>query len=133
MAHYRYSVRNYEEAAALWRQERYIPSIGRHAVRLGYATYLIDTGDRHEDMPVFAIRFHATNVVAYYPLGQIYLNTGGWITVGTLERLQEFTPVSIHIYGRDIHSKVREGRIVAESEDGVAVTLDAHSPTGWAA
>lgn len=42
-----------------------------------------------------AIRLHATDVVTYSPDGSITLNTGGWFTVTTKERMNRFTPFGI--------------------------------------
>lgn len=38
------------------------------------------------------IRFHATDIVTYYADGRIILNTGGWHTVTTSDRIHRFSP-----------------------------------------
>ena len=42
-----------------------------------------------------AVRLHATDVVTYYADGSIRLNTGGWFTVTTKARINEFSPFSV--------------------------------------
>lgn len=43
----------------------------------------------------FAVRLHDTDVVTYYPDGSIRLDTGGWRTVTTKERINRFSPFGI--------------------------------------
>lgn len=112
MAHYNQSIRSYRKAHDVMerkghRNYRQMPGI--NAVRLGYATFLVETPQG------YAIRQHATDVVTYlHDMHAVLVTTGGWSTVSTLERLQSFTPSCISIRGRDIHSKKRNGAIFAE-------------------
>jgi hypothetical protein len=39
-----------------------------------------------------AIRLHSTDIIIFHPSGDIELNTGGWQTVTTKDRLNEFLP-----------------------------------------
>jgi len=41
------------------------------------------------------VRYHSTNVVSYYKSGEIVLDTGGWWTVTTKARLNEYAPVRV--------------------------------------
>lgn len=42
-----------------------------------------------------AIKLHATDVVTYLPDGGVRLNTGGWRTVTTKDRINKFAPVRV--------------------------------------
>jgi hypothetical protein len=44
-----------------------------------------------------AVLYHATDVVIYHPDDTIELNSGGWYTVSTKARMNDFTPRSIQI------------------------------------
>lgn len=50
--------------------------------------------NKHEDGS-FAIRFHQTDIVIFYPDGSLKLNTGGYPTRTTRERMQDWCPVDI--------------------------------------
>ena len=43
-----------------------------------------------------AIRLHDTNVVITYPDGSIVLNSGGWRTSTTKDRINKFSPYRVH-------------------------------------
>ena len=67
MAHYKHTVKDWSMAQNVWAEHnRYLHSLGRRGVPLGYATTLIDTGERFmgkfTDYPVLAVRQHATEV-----------------------------------------------------------------------
>ena len=78
-----YTITNYEQADALL--------TGRnHASRkIANNTYL----ERRDDS--IAVRLHATDVVTYYPNGSVRLNTGGWFTVTTKDRIHRFCPATV--------------------------------------
>jgi hypothetical protein len=57
--------------------------------RLGNNTYLRPCGDD------FVVRFHATNVVTIHADGTYTLNTGGWETSTTKERLNSWSPARV--------------------------------------
>ena len=42
-----------------------------------------------------AIRFHNTDIVVYTPTGVVGYYTGGWDTVTTLQRMNQFSPYSL--------------------------------------
>jgi hypothetical protein len=140
MAHYRHSIKSWSDAKRVWTEhEQYLASIGRHGVRLGYCTYLVDTGDRvmmrpsmnvQVEEPVLAVRHHATDIVVFWPHGRIKIETDGWITVTTLERLQEFTPANIHVYGEHVQSKRKPGYFHIEEGETPIMTLDEKDVTG---
>jgi hypothetical protein len=60
----------------------------RDSRKIAHATYLRADG---ED---FVIRQHQTDIIWYYKNGDITLNTDGWFTRTTRDRLEEFTPFS---------------------------------------
>lgn len=81
---------SYTEAAALLESARPIraasgayyrssPQLGR---KLANNTYLVADGD------AFAVRLHWTNVVTFHPNGSIVLDTGGWQTSTTRDRIR---------------------------------------------
>jgi hypothetical protein len=47
------------------------------------------------DLTHYAVRLHATDVVTYLANGNIVLDTGGWLTVTTKERISRFSPFGI--------------------------------------
>lgn len=61
---------------------------GRNATRrkLGNNTYA------HRVNGAIAIQLHSTDILTYYPDGRIVANSGGWKTVTTKARLNEFLP-----------------------------------------
>jgi hypothetical protein len=42
-----------------------------------------------------AVRLHATNVVTYHPDGRITLDSGGWRTVTTKDRIDKYAPINL--------------------------------------
>ena len=44
-----------------------------------------------------AIRYHSTDIVTYHPDGSITLNTGGWDTTTTTNRMQMLTPAHVWV------------------------------------
>lgn len=78
---------------------------GKQSIRLGNNTYLehithdyTRTGD-FIDAPVIGVRLHQTYIVRFYASGQVTLHTGGWQTVTTKDRLNEF--ITSHIYQKN--------------------------------
>ena len=48
------------------------------------------------DGETIAVRYHKTDVVTYKADGKIILNSGGWQTVTTKERLNAFSPLGVY-------------------------------------
>ena len=46
---------------------------------------------------VYAVRLHQTNIVTYY-LNRVILNSGGWLSVTTKDRMNQFTPGHLHVF-----------------------------------
>ena len=47
---------------------------------------------------VKAIRFHDTNIITYLKNGKIRLNSGGWYTSTTKERINRFLPANYYLF-----------------------------------
>jgi hypothetical protein len=47
------------------------------------------------------IRLHFTDIVIFRPDGSIVLDSGGWRTVTTKARMNDFLPYGIHVYQQD--------------------------------
>ncbi len=45
-----------------------------------------------------AIRLHATDILTFYPCGSVVVKTGGWKTVTTKSRINDYLPVGWHIF-----------------------------------
>jgi len=70
---------------------------GRNAKgrKLGNNTY----AERREGLsaPAIAVRLHATDVLTFYQDGRVVLNTGGWKTVTTKDRINEYIPAGFRV------------------------------------
>ena len=68
------------------------------------------------------LRLHQTDVLTYKPDGKILLNSGGWRTHTTKERLNSFLPVHIRVYQKNYSWYVRqEGKKDIEFTDGMEI------------
>jgi|SRR5882724_8548968 len=63
---------------------------GRDSRKLGNNTYLQKRGEN------IAVKLHQTDVVTYTPNGEVILSSGGWKTVTTKDRINQFSPVRIY-------------------------------------
>lgn len=80
----------YEECAALMSKAR-DPGNGKP---LANNTRLYQRGSD------YAVRYHYTDVVTVHPDGTYTLNTGGWETVTTKQRLNQFGPAHVYSAGK---------------------------------
>jgi len=64
----------------------------RDSRKIGNNTYL----KRRADTEI-AIMLHATDVVTYKQSGEVVLNSGGWHTVTTKDRISEYIPNSYQV------------------------------------
>lgn len=69
----------YEEAKKLLK--------GRDSKKIGNNTYLINGGD------VVSVCLHGTDVLKFYENGHIKLNSGGYQTVTTKDRMNKYLPI----------------------------------------
>lgn len=67
---------------------------GRDSRKLENNTYLKRRADG-----TLAVMLHATDVVTYHPDGRIVLDSGGWRTVTTKDRLNKYAP--LHLWARN--------------------------------
>lgn len=66
-----------------------------------------------------AIRLHNTNVVTFYQDGKVILNTGGWHTVTTKERINRFIPGGYTLSSLKGVWCVHHNGVAHEYEDGM--------------
>lgn len=93
-------VRSWRQAHDLFQRAARVPRHGGPArVSLGYATWLhqrwrdgVDVGE-----PIYVVRLHQTDVVTYLPHGDIEVATGGWRTVTTKRRIEDYTPADVWV------------------------------------
>ncbi len=57
---------------------------GKTQRKIGNNTWLIDRGGS------IAVKLHQTDVVTFYPCGSVKLDSGGWRTVTTKARINEY-------------------------------------------
>lgn len=57
-----------------------------------------NTYAQRRDESSIAIKLHATDVVTHHRDGRIVLNTGGWHTVTTKQRMNDFTPRYVQVF-----------------------------------
>lgn len=50
---------------------------------------------RHDEQQCYAIRLHQTDVVTFHDDGRVTLNSGGWNTVTTRDRMSAYSPISV--------------------------------------
>lgn len=89
-----WNIKGYTEARAALDQRSRLGYSGLRRRKLGYETYLLEHGDS-----TISVVHYATPIVTYFPDGTVELNTRGWMTVTTKERLNLFSPVQV--YQRD--------------------------------
>jgi hypothetical protein len=88
---------------------------GRDSRKVGNNTYL----ERINSQTV-AVRLHSTHVVTFYADGSYTLNSGGWRTVTTKSRINDYAPV--RVTQRSGEWFVCCGGIEVEFRDGMTLT-----------
>lgn len=73
------------------------PKRGRPFTERPVATH---TYVEHREHGAIAVRYHATDVVTYLPNGALQLRAGGWLTLTTMRRLEDFTPDTLRPFTR---------------------------------
>ena len=81
MAKLKATPKNFEQAVAVLKD--------RISMRLGNNTYL-EVSDSDPLRGFIGVRLHSTYIVKFWPDGQVTLHTGGWQTVTTKDRINEF-------------------------------------------
>lgn len=97
----KHQVRSQREAAQVWANNR----VRNGQVKLAHNTYLI-----HHGVGVYAVRYHYTDIVTFYPNGDIVADNGGWGSPTTRNRLNKFTPAGISFTQRDYTQYVHDTR-----------------------
>ncbi len=70
----------------------------RKSCKIDRNTYVERCDEMYKDTGcAIVIRLHKTNVLTFLKNGRIDVNTGGWMTVTTKERINAFLPVGPHI------------------------------------
>jgi len=88
MVKFKYTVHSFEEAEEL---------LGNKAqLKIAHNTYLVQS--TQFNCPVIHIRFHNTNVVTYYPYGDVNLDNGGWDTITTRDRIKQNLPLGWNFF-----------------------------------
>jgi len=81
------------------------------------------------DCNAVAIRFHNTDIITITEQNDVILNSGGWRTVSTKDRLNRFTPRSMDIWQDQKIWWVTVGRMDTEGvtvpyADGITISID---------
>jgi hypothetical protein len=96
----------YAKAVQLWETRR------GNAIRkpLGNNTYLYKDGND------FVVRLHSTNVVRIRPDGTYVLNSGGWSSKTTKDRINAYSPACISQKARTWYVYPRNNPLLQEGE-----------------
>ena len=123
-------MRSYQDALDLFSARRKRGTLNR-GVKLANNTYLV-WSDREPgtDPKWFAVRLHDTNIVTYHWDGRIVLDSGGWDTVTTKRRMNDYTPPRWSFYQKAYlwflvdHEKGWENAPTVHYEDGMILAPD---------
>jgi len=98
--------------------------------KLANNTYLNPLGPIEHGTP-FGIKLHATDVVIFHADGRVELNSGGWRTVTTKERINRYLPAPWNLYQDKGIWYLTEGNYWADKnrkvyayEDGITIAAD---------
>jgi hypothetical protein len=82
-----------------------------YAERRGFRVYDAqpDNGES-EERPRIAIRLHGTDILTFWPDGSFRVNNGGWSTMTTHQRINDYIPDGWVVYGR-----IENGRTSGEA------------------
>jgi len=67
------------------------------------------------------VRLHMTDIITYNPNGSMTLNSGGWRTVTTKSRINEFLPKNISLYQKDFEWYIKTPIITYKFVDGITI------------
>jgi hypothetical protein len=95
---------------------------GAKSRKLGHNTWVEDCGDS------VSIFYHQTEIVRYYSTGEIQLDSGGWRSVTTKQRLSACSPFQVYSEGNGDWAvrtgRERNGGDSAQFEDGMTSDAD---------
>lgn len=89
--------------------------------KIGNNTYLV----RGEDS--IHVRLHKTNIITFFPDGRVKLNSGGWRTVTTKARINEFMSTGWYLQQKNYDwflQRYDGTQPRAEFEDGIVLHPD---------
>lgn len=92
---------------------------GKPSKRWNNNTYLIRLSPS-----TIAVRLHSTNVITYFRSGKIQVDSGGWETVTTKRRINQFLPGNIGVFQKDFTWFIRfdlSGKEIA-FQDGLTLS-----------
>jgi hypothetical protein len=92
----------------------------RRARKLAHNTYL--SVDIYAPFTEIGITYHNTEIVTYYSNGSVRLNSGGWHTSTTKERINAFTPKGISVWQQLGSWYVKTPAGVFEFEGGMVIS-----------
>lgn len=91
----------------------------RGSRKIGNNTYLQRSGEN------IAVRLHSTEILTFKPSGEAVVNTGGWKTVTTKARLNEYLPCQLGIgQTRGQWYWLKGGERLGVFSDGDTITAD---------
>jgi hypothetical protein len=98
MANFRGNVQDYATAEAFL--------AGKNERKLAHNT-IVHRYSMSPEEGAIAVFYHRTPIVTYYPNGIVFLNTGGWETATTKERIRKLLPPGFYL---DVRNSERGGR-----------------------
>ena len=81
--------------------------------KLAHNTYVEQDGDGS-----IGVRFHATRILTFHPDGSFTVNTGGYHTVTTKQRLNALMPNGYRIFSERYAWKISTPEGIFDFEDG---------------
>ncbi len=110
-------IQSYEQAHALARTRRR---------KLCNNTYLeVDRAPAE-----YAVRLHNTRIVTYHRNGRVVLDSGGWMTLTTRERMNTFGPAGWRVWQNKgiwyVGKMPWDDMVTCIFQDGIAIHLDSH-------
>lgn len=99
---------------------------GKKRKKVGNNTYLEVKDDS------IAVRLHDTHVVKYFKSGDIVLNTGGFNTHTTRDRINSYTPNEISVHTKNHILKLKVSENTYNFQDGIIVNTETFEVIGEA-
>jgi hypothetical protein len=102
----------------------------RDARKLAHNTWIERDGDD------VAVRLHATRILTFHADGSFTVNSGGWRTVTTKQRLNALMPAGYRVFSERYAWKLSTPGGVYDFEDGdtwAVATCDCEGPLPWTA
>lgn len=123
MAIFKASIKSYKDAEAFLG--------GKDERKIGHNTW-VRRGNDINGVGLIEVVYHKTPVVGYLSHGSIVLNTGGWLTVTTKDRINQLSPIPVfNVKGEWFVTVLHEGggRCITPYRDGIAFIMEFGVPT----